>query len=159
MGHREPWSADHSVLAAGKSQRAAVDEDEPTVRHCIAADLDDPPIGARTFEAHFLVGVLDCTGRLCFKFGRTELASCGENTDILGIARSLCQKCVGEVDNPLEIEIPRGEPQLAVEHRYTVAHVVERDAQFGLALADLVKEPCIVHRDDCLRGEGPNKLY
>ena len=49
--------------------------------------------------------------------------------------------------------VPRGQPQLGVEHRHTVAHIVEGDAQLGLALADLVEQPRIVHRDHRLRGE------
>ena len=43
--------------------------------------------------------------------------------------------------------------QIGVEHRDAVAHVVEGDAQLGLALADFVEEPRIVHRDDRLRRE------
>jgi hypothetical protein len=40
---------------------------------------------------------------------------------------------------------------VAVEHRHPVAHIVEGDAQLGLALADLVEQPGIVHRDHRLR--------
>ena len=39
------------------------------------------------------------------------------------------------------------------EHRHPVAHIVEGNAQLGLALADLVQEPGIVHRNDRLRRE------
>ena len=53
----------------------------------------------------------------------------------------------------LEIAVPRGQPQLAVEHRHAVAHIVEGDAQLGLTLADFVEQPGIVHRDDRLRRE------
>src|SRR5262249_34483120 len=58
-----------------------------------------------------------------------------------------------QVENSLEIQVPRGEPQLAVKHRDTIAHIVKGDAQLGLALADLVEQPRIVHRNYGLRGE------
>src|SRR5438093_1236978 len=40
-----------------------------------------------------------------------------------------------------------------VEHRDTVAHVLERDAEFLLALADFIQEPRVLHGDHCLRSE------
>ena len=40
-----------------------------------------------------------------------------------------------------------------VEHGDTVAHVLERDAQFFLALADFVEQPRVLHRDHRLGGE------
>jgi len=43
--------------------------------------------------------------------------------------------------------------QLPVEHRHPVAHIVECDAQLGLALADLVEQPGIVHRNRRRRRE------
>ena len=51
------------------------------------------------------------------------------------------------------MQVPRGEPQVVVEHRDAVGHVVEGDAQLGLALADFVQQPRILHRDHRLRRE------
>src|SRR5262249_9159506 len=48
--------------------------------------------------------------------------------------------------------VPRGEAQVLVEHDHAVAHIVEGDAQFRLALADLVEQASILHRDHCLCG-------
>ena len=72
--------------------------------------------------------------------------------EVVGIARTLGEKRVGQVEQFLEIAVP-GQPQLGVEHRDAVAHVVEGDAQFGLTLADLVEQPRVLHRDDRLRRE------
>jgi len=77
----------------------------------------------------------------------------GEVADKIGDARPLGQQRIGQLEDPLEIEIPCSKAQLSVEHRHTVAHVVEGDAQLGLALADLVQEPRIVHRDHRLCGK------
>ena len=40
-----------------------------------------------------------------------------------------------------------------VEHRHAVAHVLERDMEFLLTLADFVEQPRILHCDDRLGGE------
>ena len=40
-----------------------------------------------------------------------------------------------------------------VEHRHAVAHVLEGDAEFFLALADFIQQPCVLHRDDRLGSE------
>ena len=57
------------------------------------------------------------------------------------------------IEQVLEIAVPGGEALLAIEHRDPVAHIVEGDAQLGLALADLVQQPSIVHRDHGLCGK------
>jgi hypothetical protein len=46
---------------------------------------------------------------------------------------------VGQVEDLLEIAVPGGEPQVRIEHGDAVAHVVEGDAQLGLALADFAQ--------------------
>jgi len=51
----------------------------------------------------------------------------------------------------LEIAVPGGKPQLLVEHRHTISHIVEGNAQLGLGLADLVEQPRIFHGNDGLR--------
>ena len=40
-----------------------------------------------------------------------------------------------------------------LEHRDAIAHVLEGDAQFFLALADFVQQPRVLHRDYRLGGE------
>ena len=106
---------------------------------------------------------------LRFDIDRAELAALGEMADKLGGGRPLGEKFVGQVEQLLEIAVPRGQPQFGIEHRDAVAHVVEGDAQLGLALADLAEQPRILHRDDRLRreilqqrdllvGEGPDLL-
>jgi len=67
--------------------------------------------------------------------------------------RPLRHELVRQIEDLLEVHVPRHKPQLAVEHRDPVAHIVEGDAQLGLALADFVEQPSIVHRDDCLSRE------
>jgi hypothetical protein len=56
--------------------------------------------------------------------------------NIVGEARPLGQESIGQIENLLEIAVPRREPQLGVEHCHTVAHIVESDAQLGLTAAD-----------------------
>jgi hypothetical protein len=58
----------------------------------------------------------------------------------------------------LKIAVPCREPRLGVEHRDAVTHIVEGDAQLGLALAQLVEEPCVLDRDHRLIGEGGGQL-
>ena len=65
----------------------------------------------------------------------------------------------------MEIAVPRREALLGIEHRDTIAHIVEGDAQLGLAscelvgaLAKLVKEPGILDRDHRLIGERRDEL-
>src|SRR6185436_12553665 len=61
--------------------------------------------------------------------------------------RPLADERVRQIEDVLEIVVPCREPQVRVEHRDAVAHVVEGDAQFHLALPDLVQQPRVVHRD------------
>ena len=58
----------------------------------------------------------------------------------------------------MEIEIPRGKPQFAVEHRDPVAHIVEGDAQLGLAVAQLLEQARVLDRDHRLVREGGGQL-
>jgi len=57
-----------------------------------------------------------------------EFAALGEETEIIGIVRAIRQQRVGKLEDPLEIEVPGGEPQFPVEHRHPVAHIVECNA-------------------------------
>jgi hypothetical protein len=54
----------------------------------------------------------------------------------------------------LEVHVPRGKAKSGVEHRYAIAHVVEGHPQFGLALAEFVKQSDVLNRNHCLIGEG-----
>ena len=77
----------------------------------------------------------------------------GEIAEILGKARPPREEGVRQLEHLLEIAVPRGKPRLGVEHDDTIAHVVEGDAQFGLAVAQLVEQPRVLDRDHRLIGE------
>ena len=96
--------------------------------------------------------------RLRFEISRDVLAAAGEIAEKLGEARPPCEEGVGQLEHLLEIAVPRGEPRLGIEHDDAVAHVVEGDAQLGLAIPQLVEEPCILYRDHRLVGEGGGQL-
>src|SRR5438270_8939669 len=63
------------------------------------------------------------------------------------------------VEDLLEIAVPGGEVEVGIEHRYAVAHVIEGNAQFGLAIAQFGQKPDVLYSNDCLIGEGPEHLY
>jgi hypothetical protein len=71
----------------------------------------------------------------------------GKVADKIADTRPLGEKGIGQIENALEIKVPRSEPQLSVKHRHAIAHIVKGHAQLGLALTDLVKQPGIVHRN------------
>ena len=60
---------------------------------------------------------------------------------------------VGHVQDLLELAVPRDQMLRFVEHRDAVAHVLERDTEFFLALSKFIQQPPILHRDDRLGGE------
>jgi hypothetical protein len=76
-----------------------------------------------------------------------------EVANVVGQARPPGQKSVGQIENLLEIAVPRREPQLGVEHGNAVAHIVEGHPQLGLTPADFFQQPGIVHRNDRLGRE------
>ena len=112
--------------------------------------LDDAPVRPSALGQPLGAEIFLIAAQFSLDIDRAELAASDEVADIVGIARPLRQQRVGQVKHLLEIAVPRGEPQLGVEHRDAVAHIVEGDPQFGLTLADLVQQPGIVHRDDRL---------
>ena len=130
-----------------------IDQHKAAARHRVAAHLDDPAVGPRALEAHLPSGVFDGAAQLRFEIGRV-LAAVSEIAEILGIARPLRQEGVRQIEHLLEIAVPRGEAHLGVEHDDAVAHIVEGDAQLGLALAQLVEQSRILDRDHRLIGEG-----
>ncbi len=131
----------------------AVDQHKAADRHRVVPHLDDPPIGAGALGRPLGADDFGQPAHFRLDIDRTVLAMRGKITDILGKVRTLGQHLVGQVEDLLEIAVPRGEPQLGVEHRDPVAHIVEGDPQLRLALADLVEQPGIVHRDHRLCGE------
>ena len=131
----------------------AVDQHEAAIGHRVAANLDDPAIWSRALEAQFLVGVFEAAAEFRLDVVGAELAAFGEDAEVVGIARALGQKRVGQVEQLLEIAVPRGQPQVFVEHGDAIGHVVEGDPQLGLTLADFVEQPRILHRDHRLGGE------
>ena len=69
------------------------------------------------------------------------------------IGAMLFEKVVGQVEDLLELAVPCDQMLRFVEHGHAVAHVLERDAEFFLALADFIQQPRVLHRDHRLRGE------
>ena len=65
----------------------------------------------------------------------------------------LLQKSIGHVEDFLKLAVPRDQMLRFVEHGDAIAHVLERDAEFFLALPDLLQQPCILHRDHRLVSE------
>ena len=65
----------------------------------------------------------------------------------------LGEKIVGQVEDVLELAVPRDQMLRFVEHGDAVAHVLERDAKFLLALADFIQQPRVLHRDHRLGSE------
>ena len=75
---------------------------------------------------------------LGFDIDRAVFAMGGKVADKLFDVRPLGEEGIGEVEDPLEIQVPRGKPLVAVEHRDTVAHIVESHAQLVLTAGQLL---------------------
>ena len=82
-----------------------------------------------------------------------EFTAYRQKADEIGEGARRTQNCLRQIEDLLQIAVPRDEPLSAIKHRDAVAHVVESHAQFGLALVYLIEQPGIVHRDDRLRRE------
>ena len=147
-----PGGADLRLRALALGD-VAVNEDKAAVRHRVPADLDDPSVRARAFKAQLPFGIFDAAAQIRFEIGRDIFAARGEIAEIFNRARPLGEEGVRQIEHLLEVAVPRGEAQVFVEHRHTVGHIVEGDAQFGLGLADLVEQPRILNRDHRLGGE------
>jgi hypothetical protein len=98
-------------------------------------------------------GRFDQPAHFGFDIDLTVLAMGCEVGKVLGQARPLGQESFRQIENLLEIAVPRREPQFGVEHCHTVAHIVEGHPQLGLAPADFFQQPGIVHRNDRLGRE------
>jgi hypothetical protein len=69
------------------------------------------------------------------------LATLGEIADVFRECLTPRDDIVGHVQDILELAVPCDQMLRFVEHRHAVAHILERDAQFLLALADFVQQP------------------
>ena len=134
-----------------------IDQHEAAAGYWVPAHLDDPTVGPRALDAHLPPGIFDGATQLRFEIGRV-LAAVGKITEIVGKARPPREEGVGQFEHLLEIAVPRGKPRFGVKHDDAVAHIVEGDAQLGLALAQLVEQPRILDRDHRLIGEAGGQL-
>ena len=66
--------------------------------------------------------------------GQTRRVRRGSGCIRRSVGRS-CEDVVGHIEDVLELAVPRDQTQRFVEHRDAVAHVLEGDAEFVLALA------------------------
>src|SRR6516165_9756471 len=133
------------------------DQHEATARHRIAAHFDDAAIGSRALDPLLSIGFMEAPAQFGFEVGRV-LAALGKIVEILDIARPLGEEALWQIEYLLEIAVPRGEPQPAVEHHDTIAHVVEGNAKLGLAVTQLLEQPCILDRDCRLVRERRNQF-
>src|SRR5215471_17480717 len=120
-----------SALALGD---VGINQDEAAARHGIATHLNDAAVGPRALVAHLQPGVVDRAAELRFEIGRDELAPISEIAEILGTSRPSSEEGLRELNQLLEIAVPRSKSPRSVEHDDTVTHVVEGDAQLRLAV-------------------------
>src|ERR1051326_9558741 len=131
----------------------AVDQYEASIRHGIAPNLNDLPIGPCSLLSKFLTRVFKATTYFCLNVFGSELATLSKQTEVFGVARTCRQISVWQIEHLLEIAVPCREAQVLVEHHHAIPHVVERDAQFGLTLPDFFEQSRVLHRDNGLRCE------
>ena len=81
------------------------------------------------------------------------LTALGEVAEIFRECLTPREDIVGHVQDILKLAVPGDQMLRFVEHGDTVAHVLERDAEFLLALTDFIQQPRILHRDHRLGGE------
>ena len=81
------------------------------------------------------------------------LTSLGEVVDVFRECLAPRDDIVGHIQDILELAVPCDQMLRFVEHGDAIAHVLERDAEFFLALPNFVKQPGVLHRNDRLRGE------
>src|SRR5262249_21125335 len=71
---------------------------------------------------------------------RTEVAARGQKAEMLSIGVVLFEEIIGQIEDFLELAVPREQAGCFVEHRDPVSHVLEGNAEFGLALTDFVQQ-------------------
>ena len=84
-----------------------IDHHEATACDGIAAHLDDAAVRARTLQPQFAGRIIQGGAQLRFEIGREVFASFRKIVEILDIARPTRQEGVGEIEQLLEIAIPR----------------------------------------------------
>ena len=119
------------------------------------ADFDHPPIGPGSLIGAVLHRACPVRRRICSSGSASGaiLATFGEIADVVGEGPPLGEDSIGHVEDFLELAVPRHQARRFVEHGDAIAHVLEGDAQFLLALADFVEQPRVLHRDHRLGGE------
>ncbi len=117
-------------------------------------DFDYPAVRSRAFISAILADLPGQPADLLLHV-RTDtiLTTIGQIPDVLRERLSSCDDVVGDIQDILELAVPRRQMLGFVEHRDTVTHVLECDAQFFLTLADFVQQPRVLHRDHSLRRE------
>jgi hypothetical protein len=107
----------------------AVDQHRATAGHRVVAYLEHAPVGPRALgrpltgstvaiARHFLVGI-----------SVAEFATLHQQAHILLEPRAAGEEGIRHVEQLLEVPVPRGKPQVGIEHHHTVAHVVEGNAR------------------------------
>ena len=130
------------------------DQHEAAVRHRVATDLDHPAIRSRALIAVGLAGVWHQLINLLRRIDtRAEVAARCEEAEVFLIGAMLFEQGVWQIEDLLELAVPCHQAMGFVEHRHAVAHVLERDAKFFLALAYFVQQARVLHRDHRLGGE------
>ena len=82
-------------LAALALGDVAVDQDEPTIGHRVAPNLDDTAIWSCAFKPQFLISVFEAAAEFRLDVVGAELATIGQYAKVLGIAWTLDQKRIG----------------------------------------------------------------
>jgi len=88
----------------------------------------------------------------------TELTAFGKDADIVDIGRALCNPLVRQVQDRLEIAVPCDKARVGAEHDDAIAHIVEGDAQLGLAVAQFFEQARILDRDHRLVRESGSEF-
>ena len=83
-----------------------------------------------------MTGVLGEPAQLRLRIDGSELAALGQIANVIGIGSRLGEKPIGHLEDFYEMAVPGSQPQFLVEPDDAVAHIVERDAQDRLLLAE-----------------------
>jgi hypothetical protein len=131
----------------------AIYQHEPAAGYKTPPHLYHSAVRAGALNAQLLISSFEPTAEFCLDVLGTKFAAFGEHAEVLRIHGPFRENGVGEVYNLLKVSIPGGEVQPGIEHRNPIAHIVEGDAQFSLALTDLIEQTGILYCDNRLRCE------